>query len=70
VGNESYLVRVSSLAGASGLFIWEICGRDGTRVIQRSTKSFPTRVEALLDSAQRAAALALGPVYQIPFSSA
>lgn len=67
MGNDSYLVRVTSLAGASGLFIWEICRRDSERVLQRSTKSFPTRVEALLNSVQDAAALALETVHQVPF---
>jgi hypothetical protein len=66
VGKEGYLVRVTSLAGATGLFIWEICRGDGTQVIQRSTKGFPTRFEALLDSAQGAAALALETLPQIP----
>jgi hypothetical protein len=37
------------------LFICEICRGDG--VIQRSTKSFPTRIEALLDSAHDSAVL-------------
>jgi len=66
VGNDGYLVRVTSLAGVTGLFIWEICRLDGTQ-IQRSTKSFPTRVEALLDSAREAAALAFETLPQIPF---
>jgi hypothetical protein len=47
---------VTSLAGATGLFIWEICCYDGTQVIQRSTKSFPTRIEDLRDSTREAAA--------------
>ena len=67
MGDDSYLVRVTGIAGATGLFIWEICRRDGALVLQRSTKSFPTRVEALLDSAQNAAALALETLHQIPF---
>lgn len=65
MGNDGYLVRVTSLAGVTGLFIWEICRLDGTQ-IQRSTKSFPTRVEALLDSAREAAALASETLPQIP----
>jgi hypothetical protein len=57
--NDDYVVRVSSLAGAAGLFIWEICRGDGLAVLQRSTKTFPTRVEALFDSAQSATILTL-----------
>ena len=64
---DNYLVRVISLAGATGLFTWEICRREGTDVIQRSTKSFPTRIEALFDSAQNAASFALETLHQIPF---
>jgi hypothetical protein len=67
--NDKYLVRVTGLAGTAGLFIWEICGPDGTAVIQRSTESFRTRVEALFDSAQGAAALALETLHQVPFPS-
>jgi hypothetical protein len=59
VGKNDYLVRVTILAGAAGLFIWEVCRADGLLVIQRSKKSFPSRLEALLDSAQECAALAL-----------
>jgi hypothetical protein len=64
-GNDSYFVRVTSLEGTAGLFIWEICSPDG-RAIRRSTKSFTTRVDALLDSTQAAAALALETPNQDP----
>jgi len=66
LGDDSYLVRVTGLAGATGLFIWEICRGDGGLVLLRSTKGFPTRIEALLNSAQGAAALALETLHQIP----
>jgi hypothetical protein len=56
----SYLVRVRSRADAGDSFAWELCNGDGQLVLQRSTKSFPTRVEALFDSAQNAALFALG----------
>jgi len=64
--NDSYLVRVTSLAGAKGSYIWEICHRDGGLVLQRSTKSFPSRIEALLDSVQGGAALALEALHHVP----
>ena len=66
LGDDNYLVRVTGLVGASGLFIWEICQGDGGLVLHRSAKSFPTRFEALLDSAQNAAALALQTLDKIP----
>lgn len=59
--NDTYLVRVTSLAGA-GSFIWEICRGDGLLVLQRATRTFPTRTEALFDSAQIAAVLGFGTV--------
>jgi hypothetical protein len=64
-GNDGYLVRVTSLAGATGSYIWEICHRDGGLVLQRSTKSFPTRIEALLNSVQDGAALALETLHHV-----
>jgi hypothetical protein len=61
--NDNYVVRVRSLTSASGLFIWELCRGDGLLVIQQSTKTFPTRVEALFDSVQNTTSLALGTTY-------
>lgn len=58
--NDSYLVRVRSLADVTESFTWELCRGDRLLVIQRSTKTFPTRVEALFDSVQNATSLALG----------
>lgn len=63
---DSYVVRVTSLADAVGVFTWELCRGDGLLVLQRSTKTFPTRVEALFDSAQIAALLALGEKPHLP----
>ena len=57
--NDNYLVRVTAIAGTTDSFIWEICRGDGLLVLLRSTKTFPTRIEALFDSARRVAALAL-----------
>lgn len=65
---DKYLVRVTSLAGVTGSFIWEVCRGDGLLVLQRSTKTFPTRVEALFDSAQNIAVLALDTVRHLPVS--
>lgn len=58
--NDTYVVRVTSSPNASGRFTWEFCRGDDLSVLQQSTKTFPTRIEALFDSAQNAAALALG----------
>lgn len=43
---DSYLVRVIGLV--NGVIHGELCRRDGGPVLQRSPKTFPTRVEALL----------------------
>jgi hypothetical protein len=68
--DDSYLVRVTTLAGATGSFIWEVCRGDALQVLQRSTRAFPTRVEALFDSAQSAALLVLEqlPTVPLPFA--
>jgi hypothetical protein len=58
--NDNYLVRVTSLADTTGSFVWELCQADHLAVLQRSTKAFPTRVEALFDSALNAGVLAFG----------
>ena len=58
--DDSYIVRVKSLADTTGSFVWELCRADHLSVLQRSTKTFPTRVEALFDSAQNATLLAFG----------
>jgi len=59
-GTNSYLVRVINLSGASGSSTWELCRGDGLLVLQRSPRTFPTRVEALFDSAQYATILEFG----------
>ncbi|HEY2875421.1 MAG TPA: hypothetical protein VGJ56_26070 [Reyranella sp.] len=64
--NDDYIVRVTGLAGSAGSFIWEICLGDGPRVLHRSTKTFPTRVEALFDSAQNAIALVFDVAQHLP----
>jgi hypothetical protein len=63
MSNENYLVRVTPLANAAaGLFTWELCRGDDLLVIQRSPRTFPTRLEALFDSAQNAAVLEFGAI--------
>jgi hypothetical protein len=66
--NDSYIVRVMGVANAGGLFTWELCRGDSPTVLQRSTKTFATRIEALFDSAQNAAVLALGAIQHLPLS--
>src|SRR5262249_30872483 len=56
--NDTYLVRITSVACATGSFIGEICRGDGLTVLQRSTKNFPTRLEALFGAAQNATSFA------------
>ena len=65
--NDTYLVRVTTVAGTTDSFIWEICHGDGLRVLLRATKTFPTRTEALFDSARNVAVLALDTVQDSPF---
>jgi hypothetical protein len=59
--NDNFVVRVTSLADSADSFTWELCQGEPLLVLQRSTRSFPTRVEALLDSARKATLLAFGP---------
>jgi hypothetical protein len=54
-----YLVRVRKVRANEPAYGWELCQGDDSVVIQRSTKVFATRAEALADSAQMAAPLAL-----------
>lgn len=65
--NNTYLVRVATVAGTTDSFIWEICRGDGLQVLLRATKTFPTRIEALFDSARKVAALALDTVQDSRF---
>ena len=64
--NDCYLVRIKSVVNAAGLFTWEVCRGDGLEVIHQSAKAFPTRMEALCDSAQDAAVLALLAMQNLP----
>ena len=40
-------------------FGWEICREKDCLAVNRSTKTFPTRIEAVLDSVRTAVSLAL-----------
>ena len=64
---DSFLVRVIDLM--NGSFSWELCQRDGRLVLQRSATTFPTRVEALFDSAQGTARLMLDQLDHGPLPS-
>jgi hypothetical protein len=65
---DGYLIRVTSPKEAGGLFIWELCHGDDGPVVQRSLKAFPTRVEALFDSARNASALYFQRVGALQYS--
>jgi hypothetical protein len=54
-----YFVRVTPRGRQPVSFGWEICQETDALTLQCSTKAFPTRVEALLDSVRVAASLAL-----------
>jgi len=54
-----YFVRVTRRETQPASFGWEICQAESTLALQRSTKTFTTRVEALLDSVRIASSLAL-----------
>jgi cystathionine beta-lyase/cystathionine gamma-synthase len=55
---DNYIVRVTSIRDDPGSFTWELCRADSLLVLHRSMKTFPTRIEALFDSAQSATLLA------------
>lgn len=54
-----YLVRVTHSGPSSAPFGWIIIRQQDSHEMARSEKTFPTRVEALADSARVAASLAL-----------
>jgi len=54
-----YCVRISGPGPSGDRFGWVICRKDNLLEVQRSTKTFETRIEALLDSAGAAQELAL-----------
>jgi hypothetical protein len=54
-----YFVRVSRRGKPEAPFGWEICREADSVETHRSTRTFATRIEALLDSVRTAADLAL-----------
>ena len=59
---QRYIVRISRRGSLTEPFGWEICREADSVEMHRSTRTFSTRVEALLDSARTAAALDLDVV--------
>lgn len=55
----AYAVRVTRRGTDLEPFGWEILQRADGREVARSSRTFPTRVEALADSARTALAMAL-----------
>lgn len=56
---DEYLLRVTHSGPSSAPFGWIIVRQQDSREMARSERTFPTRVEALADSARVAASLAL-----------
>ena len=56
---EYFLVRITRRGRSKGRFGWEIRRQDHTLVVERSTKTYPTRALALIASAKAASLLAL-----------
>jgi len=53
-----YLVRIIKRGPNSERFAWAICRQDNSLEVKRSTETFETRTEALLDSVRAAQLLA------------
>src|SRR5262245_59720406 len=53
-----YFVRVTQRGRSNGRFGWEICRADNSLIVERSTNTFSTRVQALVASAKAASCLA------------
>ena len=56
---EYFFVRITRRGRSKGRFGWEICRQDNSLVVERSTKTYPTRALALIASAKAASLLAL-----------
>ena len=56
---EYFIVRITRRDRSKGRFGWAICREDNSLVVERSTKTYPTRAEALIASAKVAIVLAL-----------
>jgi len=57
-GRDEYAVRITRRGTASEPFGWEIVRKADASAVARSSRIFPTRTEALADSARAAAPLA------------
>ena len=55
---EYFIARITRHGRSKGRFGWEICRQDNTLVVERSTKTYPMRAEALIASAKAASLLA------------
>jgi hypothetical protein len=53
-----YFVCVTQHGRSNGRFGWEICREDNSLVVERSTNTFSTQVQALVASAKAASCLA------------
>ena len=53
-----YFVRVTRRGQSKGGFGWEICRQHDSLVVDRSTKTYPTRAQALIASAKSARLMA------------
>ena len=58
-----YVLRITRRGPSTAPFGWRIIRQKDAIEVARSTKTFPTRVEALADSARIAAPLALGGTF-------
>ena len=55
---ERFFVRITRRGRSEKRFGWEICRQDNLLVVARSTKTYPTRAQALIASAKAASGVA------------
>ena len=63
-----YLVRIIKRGPNSERFAWAICRQDNSLGVKRSTETFETRTEALLDSVRAAQLLAFPSTIDTPLA--
>ena len=61
-----YVVHITKRESAGKRFAWAICRQDNSLGVKRSTETFETRTEALLDSVRAAQLLAFPLTIDIP----
>jgi len=61
-----YVVHITKREPAGKRFAWAICRQDDSLEVERSTETFETRTEALLDSVRAAQLLAFPLTIDIP----